>query len=227
MCDTFEHILSSYPNSPIWLVGDLNLPNIDWEHYCIRNSTYPSSLCDTLIDFVHEYGFSQLVDFATRDNNILDVFFTNRPCLIRHCYPIAGISGHEAVFVESLITLNLQHSKPRKIYIWHKANMSSIKNLLIQSSQLFSVNSLYLHQSTSYGKNSRQYALTACHLCLQNSAIPQLNNLGSLLTLNAYLVKSSVFITQLEHPTAPLNGKLIVTLKKKFNINVEKHIIDI
>ena len=116
LCDTFEHIPSSYPNSPIWLVGDLNLPNIDWEHYCIRNSTYPSSLCDALINFAHEYGFSQLVDLATRDNNILDVFFTNRPCLIRHCYPIAGISDHEAVFVESLAfkakkNLNLAQGK--------------------------------------------------------------------------------------------------------------------
>ena len=46
-------------------------------------------------------------------------------------------SDHEAVFIESFITLNLQPLKPRKIHIWHKANMSSFKNLLIQSNQLF------------------------------------------------------------------------------------------
>ena len=79
---------------------------------------YPSSLCDTIIDFTHEYGFTQTVDLATRDNNIFDVFFTNRPCLIRRCYPIAGISDHEAVFIESFITLNLQPSEPRKFFIW-------------------------------------------------------------------------------------------------------------
>ena len=111
LCDTFEYILSLHPHLPMWLVGDLNLPNIDWNHYCIRNSVYPSSLCDTIIDFIHEYGFIQTVDFATRDNNILDVFFTNRPCLIRRCYPIAGISDHEAVFIESFITAAFKAKK--------------------------------------------------------------------------------------------------------------------
>ena len=59
----------------IWIAGDLNLPNINWDTSYISSSVYPSDLCDTVIDFVEEYGFTQTVNFATRGNNILDIFF--------------------------------------------------------------------------------------------------------------------------------------------------------
>ena len=67
-------MVDRYPTSPVWIAGDLNLPNINWDTNHINNFTYPSSLCDNIIDFVEEYGFTQTVNSATKGNNILDVF---------------------------------------------------------------------------------------------------------------------------------------------------------
>ena len=82
-----------------WLTGDLNLSNINWENSSVQGTAYPSSLYDTVINVSQEFGFSQVVNFTTRGNNILDVYFTNRPSLINCCYPIAGISDHKAIYI--------------------------------------------------------------------------------------------------------------------------------
>ena len=95
LCDLFTSITTTYPNIPIWLAGDLNLSNIDWENSCTQGSAYPLALCDTVFDFLQEYGFTQVVNFPTRANNTLDVFITNRPSLLHSCSSIAGISDHE------------------------------------------------------------------------------------------------------------------------------------
>ena len=58
----------------IWIAGDLNLPCIDWNFY-----TSGSSLSNIFLDFILEFGFTQLVDFPTRGQNTLDVFLTNCP----------------------------------------------------------------------------------------------------------------------------------------------------
>ena len=42
-----------------------------------------------------------MIDFHIRGNNILDLFFSNRPDLVNQCSPMPGISDHHAVFVET------------------------------------------------------------------------------------------------------------------------------
>jgi len=42
-----------------------------------------------------------MVGFPTRNNNILDIFATNRPNLVNKCVPLPGISDHDIVFIES------------------------------------------------------------------------------------------------------------------------------
>ena len=91
----------------------------------------------TVIDFLQEYSFTQVVNFPTRASNTLDVFITNRPSLIHHCDPIAGISDHEAVFVESSITISQNQCTRRKFYLWHTANISSINETITQFTSSF------------------------------------------------------------------------------------------
>ena len=64
--------------------------------------TYPSVLCETIIDFILENGFIQSVINATREQNAL---FTNRPSLIESCNTVSGISDHEAVLIKSLVSI--------------------------------------------------------------------------------------------------------------------------
>ena len=44
-----------------------------------------------------ECGFSQIVDFATRGPNTLDLFFTSRPSLVQQYTPLPEISDHCAI----------------------------------------------------------------------------------------------------------------------------------
>ena len=127
LCQLFESICSTYPETPIWITGDMNLPNIDWETFCVTNNSYPVNLCETFINFTLEHGFTQVVNSPTRRNNILDIFLTNRASLLSHCSTVAGISDHEAVIAKSSLQASLEPPS-HVIYLWPKADITAIKN---------------------------------------------------------------------------------------------------
>ena len=79
----------------IAIVGDLNLPKMEWYIPCCPNC----NIHNPFLRFVMENSLSQLVDFATRDNNILDVILTNDVKLFSHVRPDApvGASDHSSV----------------------------------------------------------------------------------------------------------------------------------
>jgi len=128
LCQALESLCSRYSDLPIWIGGDINLPNIDWESLTTTDSTYPASLCEGFLNFMQDHGFSQIVNFPTRRNNILDIFVTNRPSLVTDCYPISGVSDHEAVNVKSLVQVNLQSIK-RRVHLWRRADLPTMKEV--------------------------------------------------------------------------------------------------
>ena len=95
LCDTLADIADNYPDSPIWIAGDINLPNVKWERNCISGNAYTAALCNLFINFIEDYGLTQMVDFPTRRQSILDIFITNHPSLVTDCKPVPGISDHE------------------------------------------------------------------------------------------------------------------------------------
>ena len=137
LCSTISSIILANPNDIIWLGGDLNLPNIDWNSYSISGHNYPLQLCERFIDILLDHSLSQLVSFPTRKENTLDIFVTNRPSLVTKCLPIPGISDHEAILLVSDITAKIQSSVSRKIFLWQKANFSHIKEKIQQFSDDF------------------------------------------------------------------------------------------
>ena len=96
-------------------------------------------LCDLFLDFVQDYGFSQMVDFPTRRNNTLDIFATNRPSLVTVCKTVPGISDHEAVLVESSTKVYSQPSAPRTVYKWNKADWAELKSRTEYFSTIFTL----------------------------------------------------------------------------------------
>ena len=73
LCTLFNAIKTTYQDSPTWIMGNLNLPNINWEGCCIIGNSYPLTLCRMVIDCIQECGFSQVINFPTRRYNILDI----------------------------------------------------------------------------------------------------------------------------------------------------------
>jgi len=65
LCQFIEEIHNKYIDDVMWITGDFNLPNIDWNLNSITCNTYPLDICTRLIDVFSIGGFSQLVTTPT------------------------------------------------------------------------------------------------------------------------------------------------------------------
>ena len=84
--DTVNQNLSTlchkFSNMPIWIGGDMNLPDIEWETEQLTTNQYMHSISYSFLDTLANTGLQQIVNFPTRNNNTLDVVLTNRPSLV-------------------------------------------------------------------------------------------------------------------------------------------------
>ena len=131
LCKLIEDLYIKYKEAIFWITGDFNLANIDWNLHSVTDNAYPLNICNLLIDAFNLGGFSQLVDTPTRGKNILDLFATNRPSLVNKVTVSPGISDHEVICVESVLTATVAETIPRKVYLWHKANMQLINDKVV------------------------------------------------------------------------------------------------
>ena len=117
-----EHSKSKH----ILLAGDFNCPDIDWDTLTVRPNAPDREIQQTLIDISIEHGLTQVHDQPTRQENILDLVFTDNPSLVKHSQSIPGISDHAMVVTDSDVKPIYNKQKPRKIYLFSKANWEEI-----------------------------------------------------------------------------------------------------
>ena len=110
----------------------------------IQSHHYTLSLNNIFLDFLCTNTLIQMVDVPTRVANSLDVFVTNRPCLVEEYNTISGISDHDAVLVAFVAVAQLHHPPKRSIYLWAQVDL----NLIRQQLNL-SVKNLQIHMYTS------------------------------------------------------------------------------
>ncbi|WAR05575.1 hypothetical protein MAR_020944 [Mya arenaria] len=79
-----------------------------------------------LIDMSIEHNLTQVHTQPTREDNILDLVFTNNPSLTKSSISIPGISDHAMVVTDSDIKPFYNIEKPRKVYLYSKANWDNI-----------------------------------------------------------------------------------------------------
>ena len=89
------------------LLGDFNLPDIDWKSPFSCNL---SNMCSVFVDFICTCGFMQYVFEATRGNNVLDLVFCSLPNIIHSCRVGELFSDHRIVF----FNLAMQEVVPSK-----------------------------------------------------------------------------------------------------------------
>ncbi|XP_072043012.1 uncharacterized protein [Amphiura filiformis] len=122
-------------NSQIYLAGDFNLPDVDWPTQSIPPGSQYVALSNHMLDISAEFGLEQMVTEPTRIKNILDLFFTTNSSLVESSTVIPGISDHDGI---PLIVVNSKpitvKPKPRKVYSYHKADVSAIKSDLLDFS---------------------------------------------------------------------------------------------
>jgi hypothetical protein len=124
--------------SNIWLAGDFNLGDIVWETHSVRPGSPKPTLCRDLIDISNDNGLEQVVTKPTRGENTLDLFFVKNPSLVTKSDTIPGISDHDGIpilLVDSKPSKSKQ--KPRKVYMYHKANTADLKGKASEISKDF------------------------------------------------------------------------------------------
>ena len=152
---TLCHKLS---NMPIWIGGDMNLPDIEWETEQLTTNQYTHSIGYSFWDTLANTGLQQIVNFPTRNNNTLDVVLTTRPSLVKQCVGMPGPSDHDIVFVETSSRALRHKPARRKILLWKHANFDDIRLKISNWTRYF----ISSNTTSLQLKISRPSSLTVC-----------------------------------------------------------------
>ena len=117
--------ISRLPNNcHIILAGDLNLPDVDWSKKFVNPQCRYSTLSNQLVNIALDHNLHQVVTSPTRENNILDLVFTNVPFLVQNASILPGLLDHDMVSVEILISPVRIRQPRRKIFFIKKGNLT-------------------------------------------------------------------------------------------------------
>ncbi|XP_038074867.1 uncharacterized protein LOC119742770 [Patiria miniata] len=146
-------------NCQIILAGDFNLPDVDWvKTYFTPGGRYPA-LSKQMIDIAQDHNLHQVVTSPTREDNILDLVFTNIPSLVQNVNILPGISDHDIVSVEILTSSKRIRQPRRKIFLFKKGNFDKIKEDINEYADSIS-KEVYSAQSTDTLWLGFKHALT-------------------------------------------------------------------
>ena len=141
LSDSLNKLVRQNPCCNIILAGDFNLPSIKWDDgqgTISPNPTYGRDLNDVFIDIVNNYNLEQFVYLPSRQNHTLDLVFASRPTLIKEVTIAPGMSDHEiVVFSINCLRASINKKKPHKIFLFHKGDISGLRDQLQQFQQLF------------------------------------------------------------------------------------------
>ncbi|KAJ8020472.1 RNA-directed DNA polymerase from mobile element jockey [Holothuria leucospilota] len=119
--------LSKIPkNAAVWLLGDFNLPSVDWDTMSFKTGGSYPAISNLMIDIANDFNLHQIVKEPTRESNILDLCFTNSPARVDSVHVDSGISDHDVVIVNALFKPKVFRPPKRKVFLYHKANFSNI-----------------------------------------------------------------------------------------------------
>ena len=134
-----------------------------------------------MVRFYTRIWFLQLVDFPTRDNNILDVFLTNYPSYEYTCQPLPCISDHEIALVKSLADIQPNKGTARRVSLCHKADFESIRTIAADAAENF-LSGLDINTPIDTSWNCFKRICTTCLEHVPSKFV--LTNHGSTLKLN-------------------------------------------
>ena len=80
--------------------GDFNLPHINWKKKSLKAGSNRQMQHQQLLDIELELGFEKMELSPSRESNILDLYFTTYPSLVKSCYTVLGISDQHMVVVD-------------------------------------------------------------------------------------------------------------------------------
>ena len=126
------------------LAGDFNLPDVEWQD----GHGYPLTMSEIntlFLDVVNDYGLEQCVQEPTREDHT------------------QGMSDHEAIiFSINAHSVPSNKKKPRKTFVYHKANLQNLKNDLKSFQDTFLLSDPYLRSIEDNWTGLRKLLLIPC-----------------------------------------------------------------
>jgi hypothetical protein len=124
-------VVDLHPNVPIVLVGDFNMPDINWAEG-LSPSVYKQ---DEYLDLFSEYNLTQVVDKPTRRDKILDLVLVSEPSSVLKVETHAplGKSDHEVVecwLAGPSTVMDKKHDMGSHRYCWSRARWKELKQAL-------------------------------------------------------------------------------------------------
>jgi hypothetical protein len=89
--------------------------------------TTKPNLSRQLLTIVANEGLAQIQEDPTRGDSILDLYFTNRPGLIKNSQSVPGIGDHDMCVIDTDLKAKINKSHPRKIFQFNKAEWDTIR----------------------------------------------------------------------------------------------------
>ena len=127
--DQIADKMRNEPSATVFLGGDFNAPDVDWESLSVPHFSSNKSICQRLLEVLGLHSLEQQQMEPTREKNILDLFCTNKPGLVKSCQTIPGISDHECVLANCNVKAKLAKKTHRKIFKWSKADLDKIRSI--------------------------------------------------------------------------------------------------
>ena len=126
-----QQVVSKFKNNPnitYILGGDFNAGDIDWETGTVLPNSSAREINERVLGLNQLFDLNQMHREPTREDRLLDLFFTNKPNLVKASRTIPGLSDHEIVMVDSDIKAHINTQAPRHIHLWSKADWQKIKD---------------------------------------------------------------------------------------------------
>ena len=94
----------------------VNAGGIDWETGLVPDESPNRLLKGKLFEVISEAGLQQMQMEPTRGHNLLDLFYCNKPSLVKACISIPGISDHSIVVTDCDLKATINKKPQRKTY---------------------------------------------------------------------------------------------------------------
>ena len=116
---SFDSVCSKFPTL---IFGDFNEPTIDWSNPNPDNSV--------LVECSFRNGLEQVIDAPTRNDNILDLIFTNSSEIINNYSILPPFSNSDHSCIELVLNFQLSNVLDQKQKNFYKADYKSIVEYL-------------------------------------------------------------------------------------------------
>jgi hypothetical protein len=117
---------NSSSQKTIILGGDFNVGGIDWDNNIVPPGAPNPSVSTRLLEILDDHNLTQIHREPTREHNILDLFCTNKPNLVKQSITIPGISDHDIILTDCEIRAHIARKEPRRVYRYSRANWEEI-----------------------------------------------------------------------------------------------------